>query len=321
MAGEFELIARHFTGLNGSSTGENPLQLELGVGDDCALLQLPNKTRLAVSTDTLIEGVHFPQGAKPEEVATRALHVSVSDLAAMGAKPLGFTLAISLPSIDEAWLGAFSQGLGAAARHFAIPLVGGDTTAGPLAMTLTVMGSVPRRFALRRDSARTGDQIYVDGALGDGAAALNLMQRQRLDESDFLRRRFYAPEVNLALGQALLGKASAAIDVSDGLLADLGHVLTASGVGAEINVDALPLSPATLQVAGSAPELARGWALNGGDDYRLCVTMPAEHLHDLTLQGFSLTPIGKVVEDPGVQLFDRAGLAFTPPQASGYQHF
>lgn len=292
-----------------------------GVGDDCALLAAPAPGyQLALSTDTLIGGVHFPGQATADAIALRVLAVNLSDLNAMGAEPLAFTLAMTLPTADAHWLADFARGLGQQALAYSIPLVGGDTTRGPLTISVNIVGQVPQGQALLRGGARAGDSIYVSGSLGDAAAALQLIKRGDLycDDAPYLLQRFYNPEVDFDLGTALRGKASAAIDVSDGLLADLGHILSASRVGALVNVDAVPRSPELLRFANERQALA--WALGGGDDYRLCFTMPAVHASALSEQGFQLTRIGEIVEGEGLRCQTANGADYQP-EHSGYQHF
>jgi thiamine-monophosphate kinase len=266
---EFAIIARYF-----SSLGRGPA-VDLSVGDDCALLRLNPQERLATSMDTLVEGVHFPKDAFPEDIGFRAVAVAVSDLAAMGARPIGMTLALTLPEADDFWLHSFSTGIGAAVSAFEIPLVGGDTTRGPLSITVQVMGAVPANGALLRSGALAGDNVYVSGTVGDAAAALAFLQDAWTPEpahADYLLSRFYRPQARLELGLQLLHKASAAIDISDGLVADAQHIADGSGVAIVIEPALLPLSEALL----SHPSLdqARLWALTGGDDYELCFTLP-----------------------------------------------
>ncbi len=304
-ATEFELIYRYFAAYG---RGE---AVTLGVGDDCALLDIPPGEQLATSVDTLVEGVHFPEGAFPEDIAYRAVATAASDLAAMGARPLGMTLALTLPEADDLWLHSFSQGLAAVVADCALPLVGGDTTRGPLTISVQVMGAVPAGEALLRTGARPGDRLCVSGTLGDAAAALLLLEGQWDGEAqyaDYLEQRFYRPRPRLALGQALRGLATAAIDLSDGLLADAGHIAAASGVKLRIDPALLPLSPALKAYHDSEQSLR--WALTGGDDYELCFTLPADGaLPD------HCTVIGAVEAGEGV---DCGGFALEMP---GYQHF
>ncbi len=267
---EFTLIYRYFSAL-----GRGPA-VDLSVGDDCAILHLDAGERLATSVDTMVEGVHFPADSFPEDIGFRAVSVAASDLAAMGARPIAMTLALTLPVADELWLHAFSQGIAAAVSEYRLPLVGGDTTRGPLTITVQVMGALPLDQALLRGGARPGDGLYVSGFLGDAAAALAVLAgdwRPAPAHQQYLLDRFNRPRARLELGMALLGRASAAIDVSDGLLADAGHIAAASGVRLRIDPGLLPLSAALTSHADAAQ--ARRWALTGGDDYELCFCLPA----------------------------------------------
>jgi thiamine-monophosphate kinase len=269
--GEFELIARYFDRVTSSRR-----DVEKGIGDDCALLSVPEKQSLAISTDTLVAGVHFLADIHPSDLAYKALAVNLSDLAAMGADPAWLTLALTLPVVDESWLASFSDSLFAQLDYYDMQLIGGDTTRGPLSMTLGIHGFVPQGRALRRSGAHIGDWIYVTGTLGDSAAGLSLLLGQtelgNRTDRDTLLQRHLRPVPRILQGQALRDLASAAIDISDGLLADLGHLLKASGCGARINLDTLPLSAALMQNFTS--EQALRWALSGGEDYELCFTVP-----------------------------------------------
>ena len=316
--GEFELIRHYFAAASCARAGEG---VALGIGDDCALLDVPAGEQLAISTDTLVSGVHFPESPDPFLLAQRALAVSVSDLAAMGATPLGFTLALTLPSAEPDWLEAFARGLDRMAQQCAIRLIGGDTTRGPLSLTLTVFGRVPRGQALTRAGAQVGDLLCVGGELGDAAGALPLVLGQRQAEpaiAEALLARYWSPLPQLALGLALRGKATAALDISDGLLADCGHIAAASGVALLIEQARVPLS-AALQAFADAPT-AYECALSGGDDYRLAFTLPPQYLAGLQAAGWPLLVIGRVEAGQGVWLLDADG---APVQAahSGYQHF
>lgn len=316
--GEFELIRHYFAAASCAQAGAG---VALGIGDDCALLELPAGEQLAVSTDTLVAGVHFPDAADPFLLAQRALGVSVSDLAAMGATPIGFTLALTLPRAEPVWLQAFARGLDRMAQDCGLRLIGGDTSRGPLSLTLTVFGRLPRGLALTRSGARVGDLLCVGGELGDGAGALPLVLGQRQAPTAIaepLLARYWSPQPQLALGQALRGKATAALDISDGLLADCGHIALASGVALLIEQARLPLSQALLSLLGASD--ARDCALSGGDDYLLAFTLPAEHLAGLQAQGWPIHVIGRAEAGSGVQLLDQRGQSITP-QARGYQHF
>lgn len=380
MPGEFALIdrlrarvaARHAAAAAG---------VLLGIGDDAALLAPPpagpdgRPLALAVSADTLNAGVHFPHATAPSAIGHKALAVNLSDLAAMGAAPAWCTLALSLPDGDAAWLDGFLDGFLALADAHGVALAGGDTTRGPLSITLTIAGHVPAGTALRRDGARAGDAVWVTGTLGDAAAGLALALAlgdagpadaaaaavpaaaggdAALGAADaaFLRGRLDRPTPRVAAGLALRGLASAALDLSDGLLADLGHLLAASGVGAELDADALPFSPALAAyvaarvqareraladgaagAAAAAPPsaqaaaaaLRRGLQLAGGDDYELCFTAPAgadAAVRDaLASTGVTATRVGRIVEAPGLRLRDADGRALAPPARAGWDHF
>ena len=316
--GEFELIRHYFAAASCAQAGEG---VALGIGDDCALLQVPAGEELAISTDTLVSGVHFPESPDPFLLAQRALAVSVSDLAAMGATPVGFTLALTLPRAEPDWLQGFARGLDQMAQHCAIRLIGGDTTRGPLSLTLTVFGRVPMGMALTRKGAQVGDLLCVGGELGDAAGALPLVLGQRQAEpavAEPLLARYWSPVPQLELGLALRGKATAALDISDGLLADCGHIAAASGVALLIEQAQVPMSAALLAFAGESA--ARQCALSGGDDYRLAFTLPATHLADLQQAGWPVRVIGRVVAGQGVTLLDAQGQPVQLPRG-GYQHF
>jgi thiamine-monophosphate kinase len=310
---EFELIARYFDSPDFAVPDAEGVLL--GVGDDAALLRLPPGEDLAVSVDTLVAGVHFPSDSSPEQIGHRALAVNLSDLAAMGARPLWFTLALTLPEADEAWLAGFSRGLAALARLYHVALVGGDTTRGPLSITIQVHGSVPAELALRRDGARAGDDVWVSGH--PGTAALGLRQLLAGGPRDEAARVFLAPVPRIALGLALRGLASAAIDVSDGLLADAGHIAGRSGVAIVLERERLPFSPPLAALAD--PQDACALALTGGDDYELCFTAPPRHAAAIAGAGADLglacTRIGRVLAGQGVSC---TGFV---PRAAGYQHF
>ncbi len=315
---EFELIRRFFAAAACAQTAPGVVQ---GIGDDCALLALPADEQLAVSTDTLVAGVHFPEGADAFLLAQRGLAAAASDLAAMGATPVGFTLALTLPAADVVWLESFSRGLDCMARSCALALIGGDTTRGPLSMTFTVFGRVPVGRALTRGGAQVGDLLCVGGALGDAAAALPLVlgQAGAADEiAEPLLARYWTPQPQLALGQALRGKASAALDISDGLLADCGHLARASAVGLQIELHRVPISAASRALLGEQHALE--CALSGGDDYRLAFTLPSTELPGLQAVWPEVTVIGRVVRGEAVQVIDAAG-QLVSPSVSGYQHF
>ncbi|HKS13413.1 MAG TPA: thiamine-phosphate kinase [Pseudomonas sp.] len=316
--GEFELISHYFAAAPCAQGGEG---VGLGIGDDCALLNLPAGEQLAISTDTLVAGVHFPALCEPLLLGQRSLAVAASDLAAMGATPIGFTLALTLPEVGSRWLQAYAEGLDRMARHCGLSLIGGDTTRGPLSITMTVFGRVPAGQALLRSGARAGDLLCVGGDLGNAAGALPLVLGERTAAAALaepLLAHYWSPSPQLALGQALRGKASAALDISDGLLADCGHIAKASKVALQVDLDELPLSSALQGLLGL--EGARQAALSGGDDYVLAFTLPPQHLSSLQQDGWPLHVVGRVLEGQGVSLHDRQGQDITPA-VRGYQHF
>lgn len=315
---EFALIRKYFAAAPCAQPGEG---VALGIGDDCALLALPPGEQLAISTDTLVAGVHFPDVCDPFLLGQRALAVSASDLAAMGASPLAFTLALTLPTVDAHWLQMFAQGLNLMAERCLLSLVGGDTTRGPLSLTMTVFGCVPSGLALTRSGARVGDVLCVGAELGNGAGALPLVLNQRTAETsiaEVLLAQYWSPQPQLALGLALRGKATAALDISDGLLADCGHIAAASNVRLIIEQDALPLSAQLVTFLGL--EAARNAALSGGDDYVLAFTLPASQLAIVRASGLAVHVIGRVEAGSGVCLVD-ANAKDVTPLARGYQHF
>jgi thiamine-monophosphate kinase len=313
---EFELIERYF---------QRPVQrAALGVGDDCALLQPAPGMQLAVSSDMLVEGRHFLSTVAPERLGHKALAVNLSDLAACGAEPLAFTLALALPRADEAFLAPFSRGLLALADTHGIELVGGDTTAGPLNICITVFGQVPAGQALLRSGAKPGDELWASGRLGDARLALEVF-RGTLglpgDPFDSVRRAMELPQPRVALGQALRGVATSAIDLSDGLLGDLGHVLQRSGVGAVVELDALPRSAV---LAAQPAAVQRQCLLAGGDDYELLFTAPPER-HQAVLAagraaGVTVTRCGRIEVGRGLRVVDAHGAAVETTLA-GFDHF
>lgn len=321
--GEFELIRHYF-----QRAGANPPGVVLGVGDDCALLAPEPGQRLAISTDMLVEGRHFFADVDPVALGHKALAVNLSDLAAMGARPLGCTLALALPRADATWLAGFSRGLFELADGAACPLVGGDTTKGPLNLCITVFGQVPPGQELRRSGARAGDEVWVSGQLGDARLALDALLGEIELAPEVLaraRQRLERPTPRLALGLALRGIASAAADVSDGLCGDLGHILVASGVGAELDADALLASDAISADLRALPrERALHCALAGGDDYELIFTAPAG-AHDAVLQAAraAVTPVsclGRITAEPGLRWQDACGRPLDLAWAS-FDHF
>lgn len=329
---EFGLIRRHFQRPGRAM----PASVVLGIGDDAALLVPPPGEVLAVTSDTLVAGRHFPADATPYDIGWKSLAVNLSDLAAMGASPLGVTLALTLPVADDAWLAAFAEGFFALADGHGVPLVGGDTTRGPLSITVTALGSVPAEQTLRRDGARAGDLVCVSGHLGDAGLGLALAlghDAAALGDLPPLHRshalaRLHRPTPRLAAGLALRGLASAAMDVSDGLAQDLGHLLAASGgLGAELALEQLPLSPALHFLAGESEVLqqqALSWALSAGDDYELLFTLPPEREAELrmlaTRLALPLTVIGRITPDAGLRL-TWSGSPWEHALPGGYDHF
>ena len=316
MPGEFELIARHFAQLTPPRA-----DVALGVGDDAALLAPAPGQQLVVTVDTLIEGVHFFADCPPAALGHKALAVNLSDLAAMGAEPAWAVLALTLPRADEAWLAEFARGFGELAREHGVALVGGDTCRGPLVVSVTALGQVPTGQALCRAGAQPGDGVYVSGQLG----AAGLAVRARRGEialpaalAQHAAQRLDWPQPRVALGLALRGLASAAIDVSDGLLADLGHVCAAGGVGARLDLAALPLPAGALALA-SHEEL-----LGAGDDYELCFAVPPSReaaVPALAARlGCPLSRIGRIEAEPGLRLVDAAGRV-QPAPPRGHDHF
>lgn len=316
--GEFELIEEYFR-QGGSAVG-----VALGIGDDCALLQVPAGRQLAVSMDTLVGGIHFPKNADPELIAERALRVNLSDLAAMGAEPLWFTLGLTLPEADKQWIKSFSQGLFRVANEYNITLVGGDTTKGPLAMTIQVHGAVEPDKALLRSGAQAGDLIFTTGCVGDGAGALAVI-KQELEVGkaafNYFMQHYYRPEAQVSSGRLLAGVASSAIDISDGLMADLGHICTESGVGAELKLERLPLSDPLKKLVPR--EQAFEWALAGGDDYQLCFTLPKQHLPRLEQlidqHKLEAHHVGEIVQGSGITCMHNGECLEV--DSHGYQHF
>jgi thiamine-monophosphate kinase len=318
-SGEFDLIARYFT----RPARRSPL----GVGDDCALLAPAAGMQLAVSCDMLVEGRHFLSTVEPARLGHKALAVNLSDLAACGARPLAFTLALSLPAVDEAWLAGFSRGLYALADAHGCELVGGDTTRGPLNLCITVFGEVPAGAALLRSGARAGDDVWVSGTLGDARLALEVFRGSLALPADLFelaRGRMEQPTPRVALGLALRGIATAAVDLSDGLAGDLGHVLRASGVGACLDADAAAGLLAIGDTAGLDLAARRACTLAGGDDYELAFTAPASARAAVERAGrASATPvtrIGAIEAEAGLRLVDAQGAAVTQRFAS-FDHF
>lgn len=311
---EFDLIKKYFTRATPSA--------ELGVGDDAALLQVGAGKELAISTDMLVSGTHFLPDADPYQLGHKTLAVNLSDLAAMGAVPRWATLAIALPSADEQWLKKFSAGFFDLADNNGIELIGGDTTRGPLNLCVTIMGEVPRGKALRRDGAKVGDDIWVSGKLGRAALGLaNLQGKIKFygEVRDECLSALHQPQPRVALGLALRGIAHSAIDISDGLLADLGHILERSRVGAKLDVESLPIVDDVVE-----KDVAQHYALCGGDDYELCFTAhdsSRDVLAALSEQlDLPLTRIGRVCVELGCKVCDASGAEMKLVKG-GYDHF
>jgi thiamine-monophosphate kinase len=325
--GEFDLIRRYFARPNSAAAS-----VSVGIGDDCAVLQPTPGMQLCVSSDMLVEGRHFLSTVDPVRLGHKSLAVNLSDLAACGAKPLGFTLALSLPHVDEAWLAGFAQGLFALADAHGCPLVGGDTTRGPLNICITVFGEVPTGQALLRSGARAGDELWVSGTVGDARLALEAFRGSlalTTDAFDAARLRMEQPTPRVGLGLALRGIATSAIDISDGLLGDLGHVLRASGVGARIdthiaiNLIAINCSQICQKSISEDTNLL-DFVLAGGDDYELAFTAPAHQHAAVRAAGVSsgtrITRIGNITAASGVQLVDANGQA-RPDLYASFDHF
>lgn len=315
---EFELIKRFFAA--------QPIardDVTLGVGDDAALLQPPVGMQLVVTSDLLVSGVHFFPHADPAALGHKSLAVNLSDLAAMGADPAWFTLSLSLPAVDVDWLQAFCNGMYALARRYNVQLVGGDTTRGPLSIGITAHGFVPAGQALLRSGAKPGDRIYVTGVLGDAALAL-AQEQGKLNlagnDRDAVGERLARPTPRVEVGRALRGIAGSAIDISDGLLADLGHILEQSNVGAQLRLAAIPLSKTYRSLL---PQVGWDAALAGGDDYELCVTVPPARAGlDASRPEFAcgLTYVGDIVAGRELEVLDASGKRYQP-KAVGYDHF
>jgi thiamine-monophosphate kinase len=320
--GEFELIRRFFAR---SDTAARYPKVLLGIGDDAALLELPRGADLVVSVDTIVAGRHFPEGSDARSIGHRALAVNLSDMAAMGAVPAWATLALTMPSAESDWLEKFAAGFLDLADAFSVALVGGDTTRGPLTVSVQILGSVPHGSALRRGGAAAGNILAVSGTLGDAAAGLAFRQAPPTaklpPEADALMQRFDYPAPRVQLGCAARGIASAAMDLSDGLIGDLPKLAQASGVAAHVQIEALPLSSA-LRNAVSLNQ-ARDWALAGGDDYELLFAVPADRFTELKEAAdqlnLTLTPIGELHAGAGVT-WSLNGEDFAP-RVSGYDHF
>lgn len=308
MSGEFDLIEQFFTQQRTSRK-----DVLLSIGDDCAVVKPPEMSQIAISTDTMVAGTHFLPDADPAWLARKALSSNLSDLAAMGAVPAWVSLALTLPEMDEVWLRTFSDEFHRFAEYFDIQLIGGDTTKGPLSITLTVQGLLPEGKALTRKGASVGDWIYVTGNLGDAKAGLDVILDQTTANDlphstellSTLERRHYESTPRIYAGQQLLNRASAAIDISDGLYADLSHILKQSGVSARIDVDALPMSDELKQYCGQ-PTVAQQYALTSGEEYELCFIIPELHRGSIELElaniGTHISCIGQIHTGEGIDL-------------------
>ena len=311
---EFEAIEKYFAGLTPAGRG-----VVLGVGDDAALLEPDPDCSLLVSTDTMVSGVHFFPGADPADIGYKALAVNLSDMAAMAAVPRWFTLALTLSETEMAheWLGGFSRGLGQVAGEYGVSLVGGDLCKGPLAVAIQVLGECPKDREIRRNGANAGDRIFVSGELGGAALALEMLGSGLTPHPDCLTR-LLRPAPRVELGISLRGTASAMIDISDGLIADLGHLLAAGAVGARIDIDAIPFH----ERLDAECEPAQKWRciMSGGDDYELCFTVPPGKLQELERIGLPLFAIGEITAGKGLRSIHDDGSEYVPDGA-GYAHF
>lgn len=318
---EFELIQRYF-----SREGQPQADVALGIGDDAALLNPPAGQQLVIAIDTLVQGVHFPANTSPYDIGWKALAVNLSDLAAMGAEPAWFTLALTLPESSESWLTEFSAGLFDLANQYGLSLVGGDTTRGPLTVTIQIAGYVPTGQALLRAGAGSGDRIFVTGSLGDATLALQ-MQADQLPETaqDYpdLLKHLNRPQPRIEEGRALRGIASCAIDISDGLLADLQHMLDATDIGADVYLQQIPYSTQVQHLLTIHPDIGSS-LITGGDDYELCFCVPPAKLKQLGKiamdNQFYFTEIGQICDTKGLRCLDAAGQAVAI-DARGYTHF
>ena len=318
---EFELIKRYFTG-----AGVSRKDVPLGVGDDAAIINVPPNSQLIVTTDTLVQGVHFFADMEPRALGHKAVAVNLSDIAAMGGEPAWISIAVTLPEVDEQWVEAFTAGINEICEYYNVQVIGGDTTQGPLAVTISAKGLVPKDKAIVRSGAKPGDWIFVTGTLGDAGVAIDAIKHNKtlpLKHQAFLKNRFEYPTPRVAIAQGLREIASSAIDISDGLLSEIGHILAASNVGAVINIDQLPLSDALL---GSVEDESQYYefALAAGDDYELLFTVPEDKRGalDVTLAhyGVKLTCIGQILGQAGNVELRKDNQPFTF-EGKGFQHF
>jgi len=317
---EFDLIKNYF-----ATQALKRTDVQLSIGDDAAIVTLTLDQQLAITTDTLVAGTHFLEDTHAHDIGYKALAVNLSDLAAMGARPAWMTLALTLPKPDESWIQDFCTGFFTLANRYQVQLIGGDLTKGPLSITIQAMGLLPKNKALRRDHAKPGDLIYVTGTLGDAGLALEFL-REKISIAEHYQssilEKLHRPEPRIATGEAILSLANAAIDISDGLLADLGHILEASKVGADIYVDKLPLSEALTHSVSAEQILAL--ALTAGDDYELCFTIPANSQAVLEKKLSAIlcryTCIGQIKQQLGLDVLYPDGKKYHG-NVSGFQHF
>ncbi|QKM63957.1 thiamine-phosphate kinase [Polynucleobacter tropicus] len=329
--GEFDLIERFFKTPAASQASNSAINL--GIGDDCALINPPSGEEIAITSDMLVEGRHFLKGADPEQLGRKALAVNLSDLAAMGAKPLGFNLSIALPSMNEQWLEAFSKGLFSIANQFACPLIGGDTTAGPLTISIATLGSTPPGKAIRRSGSKVDDEVWVSGTMGDARLTLAALRHEidlPINDLQKIEHRMHQPTPRIELGLRLREIASAALDVSDGLLGDLQHILRQSQVDAEIFLERLPKSDVLKK---QSIQTQNQFAACGGDDYELCFTAP-KNQHQTILEigkalNLPLTCIGRIIhkknDSPQVHILNSDGKILSDTEAAqflkSFDHF
>lgn len=325
---EFDIIST-FLNRRGLAAGDDARHIQLGIGDDCALISVPQEQQLALSMDILVESYDFPPGSGAHDIAVRAMAVNLSDLAAMGAEPLGFTLGLILTEAEQGWLEEFARGLSAQASKYQCPLIGGDISKGPvLTVIIQMHGLLDAGSALRRDGARPGDLIMVSGELGDAALGLRQIQEPSFtdnlsDEQKVgLREAYFSPQPQLVLGRLLSGRATSCIDVSDGLMADLEHLARSSHVGMTVQFHNVPVSAAADKLLGM--NKAREQALTWGDDYQLAFTVPQSEAENIEQSaqssGVKVTRVGMVTEGTGVTCVDKSGNQLQL-QAKGYRHF
>ena len=306
---EFGLIQRYFS----SQSILNPVN-RLGIGDDCALMSIPSGYELAITTDTMVENVHFFAGAEPKALGHKLLAVNLSDLAAMGAEPVSVTLALTLPEVDEGWLKGFSEGFLSLAKQFSIDLIGGDTTSGPLTLTVQALGIVPQGQAIKRSAAKQGDLIFVTGSLGEAGLGLKINTGYVCDSPETALKQFYQPNPRVKEGLAIRAYANSCIDLSDGIASDLNHILEKSNVGARLDWDRLPLSKELNEYISATDD----WVmpLSAGDDYQLCFTVSPDKIDCINIE---CTQIGVIEQNPGLRI-QRGGVTENL-KVKGFEHF